>query len=180
MRRLVKRRGSIPFVAHSGTTAKALKTHRHSHTVMGTPLSLCQVTSKLRAGFARTVYIYSVIRQLAGESPYIRSYTVHICGSGQPYLSAEYDLFKCRVWHFVQLVWLHLQMCAGQLYLDQGCFNIALAILFCAIGVATSSNVRRETVRRETVLKYSTTGPLNLLRPICTSQVRTGDKMKAA
>jgi len=35
---------------------------------------------------ARTIYIYGVYTvNLAGRSPNIRSYTVHIYGSGQPY-----------------------------------------------------------------------------------------------
>jgi hypothetical protein len=37
-------------------------------------------------GLARTIYIYDVYTIfLAGNSPYIRSYTVYIYGSGQPY-----------------------------------------------------------------------------------------------
>ena len=45
----------------------------------------------LYAGLARTIYIYIYIYgvytvYLAGKSPYIRSYTVCIYGSGQPYL----------------------------------------------------------------------------------------------
>jgi len=37
-------------------------------------------------GLARTIYIYGVYTVfLAGKSPNIRSYTVHIYGSGQPY-----------------------------------------------------------------------------------------------
>ena len=38
----------------------------------------------LLLGLARTIYIRCVYGNLAGKSPYIRSYTVYINGSGQP------------------------------------------------------------------------------------------------
>jgi len=57
-------------------------------------VSLCACVGEVSAfqhthtylGLARTIYIYGVFTViLAGKSPKIRSYTVYIYGSGQPY-----------------------------------------------------------------------------------------------
>jgi len=49
--------------------------------------NISDVTS---VGLARTMYIRCVYVFLAGKSPYIRSYTVYIYGSGQTYTSATH------------------------------------------------------------------------------------------
>jgi hypothetical protein len=47
----------------------------------------CEVDANIFIGLARTICIYGVYTAfLAGKSPNIRSYTVHIYGFGQPYI----------------------------------------------------------------------------------------------
>ena len=51
----------------------------------------------ISVGLARIIYIYGVYTVfLAGKSPNIRSYTVCIYGSGQPYISGYHGATECE------------------------------------------------------------------------------------
>ena len=59
-------------------------------------------------GLARTIYTYGVCTVfLAGRSPNIRSYTVYVYGSGQPYI---YSVFNAQVIRQIRF-WPTLSLC---------------------------------------------------------------------